>query len=151
MYLKIILFSASTLLLCNCTSTIQSRIDGNPKMFAALTGTQKNAVSNGRILKGMTMDAVYLSWGRPDGIKESTINGKDVEKWRYSSHMPILNQNIIYSNHHYYHHDTYTSQTNQHHIFSAMNSVCHAVWVTTDVTRAVDRPGVFFAWAFESL
>ena len=107
MYLKIILFSASTLLLCNCTSTIQSRIDGNPKMFTALTGTQKNAVSNGRILKGMTMDAVYLSWGRPDGIKESTINGKDVEKWRYSSHMPVLNQNIIYSNHHYYHHDYY--------------------------------------------
>jgi hypothetical protein len=107
MYLKIIIFFASTLLLCNCVSTIQSRIDGNPKMFAALTGTQKNAVSKGTILKGMTMDAVYLSWGRPDGIKESNIDGKDIEKWRYSSHMPVWNQNIIYSNHHYYHHDYY--------------------------------------------
>lgn len=107
MHLKIIFIFISTLFLCNCSSTIQSRIDENPKMFTSLTGSQKNAVSKGMILKGMPMDAVYLAWGKPNGTKEGKINGKNVEKWRYSSHMPILNQNVIYSGHHYYHHDYY--------------------------------------------
>ncbi len=107
MHLKIIFIFILTLFLCNCSSRIQSRIDENPKMFASLTGTQKSAVSKGMILKGMPMDAVYLAWGKPDGTKEGNINGKNVEKWRYSSHMPIWNQNVIYSDHHYYHHDYY--------------------------------------------
>ena len=107
MHLKIIFIFISTLFLCNCSSTIQSRIDENPKMFNSLSGSQKSAVYNGRILKGMPMDAVYLAWGKPDGIKEGNINGKNVEKWRYSSNMPVMNQNIIYGGHHYYHSDYY--------------------------------------------
>ncbi len=105
MHLKIISIFISTLFLCNCSSTIQSRIDENPKMFASLTGSQKSAVSKGMVLKGMPMDAVYLAWGKPDGIKEGNINGKKLEKWRYSSHMPVWTQDVIYSNHHYYDHD----------------------------------------------
>ena len=105
MHLKIIFIFISTLFLSNCSSRIQSRIDENPKMFASLTGTQKSAVSKGMILKGMPMDAVYLAWGKPDGTKEGNINGKKIEKWRYSSHMPVWTQDVIYSNHHYYDHD----------------------------------------------
>ena len=74
-----------TFFLCNCTSTIESRIQENPKLYSALTGKEKKAVSNGLILRGMSQDAVYIAWGRPSGVKEGNSNGIPMEKWRNSS------------------------------------------------------------------
>ena len=91
-----------TLLLRNCSSTVESRISENPKMYSSLSGPQKEAVSKGKLLEGMTKDAVYLSWGRPNGVKEGTINSKVMEKWRYISHIPTMSQNIVFG--HYHHH-----------------------------------------------
>ena len=93
-----------TLFICNCTSTIESRIQNNPQLYSALTGPEKKAVSKGLIIKGMSQDAVYLAWGRPSGIIERNSYGKSIEKWRYSSLMPVVNQNFLYNDYHYYHH-----------------------------------------------
>lgn len=93
-----------TFFLCNCTSTIESRIQEHPTMYSALTGQEKKAVSNGLILRGMSQDAVYLAWGRPSGIKEGNSNGAPMEKWRYSSLMPIMSQRFLYNDYHSYHH-----------------------------------------------
>ena len=93
-----------TLFICNCTSTIESRIQNNPQLYSALTWPEKKAVSKGLIIKGMSQDAVYLAWGRPSGIIERNSSGKSIEKWRYSSLMPVVNQNFLYSDYHYYHH-----------------------------------------------
>ena len=93
-----------TLLICNCNSTIESRIQNNPQLYSALTGPEKKAVSKGLIIKGMSQDAVYLAWGRPSGIIERNSYGKSIEKWRYSSLMPVVNQNFLYNDYHYYHH-----------------------------------------------
>ena len=60
--------------------------------------------SKGLIIKGMSQDAVYLAWGRPSGVIERNSYGKSIEKWRYSSLMPVVNQNFLYNDYHYYHH-----------------------------------------------
>ena len=93
-----------TFFLCNCTSTIESRIQENPKLYSALTGKEKKAVSNGLILRGMSQDAVYIAWGRPSGVKEGNSNGIPMEKWRYSSLMPVMSQRLHYTDYHYYQH-----------------------------------------------
>ena len=62
-----------TLFICNCTSTIESRIENNPQIYSALTGQEKKAVSKGLIIRGMSQDAVYISWGKPSGIMEKTL------------------------------------------------------------------------------
>ena len=94
------------LLLCNCTQTLQDRIDRNPAMYAALSGPQKKAVGQGRLLEGMDQDAVYLSWGRPSAIKEITRDDMHYEKWRYTRHMSVVRQDIHigfnYGHHHGY-------------------------------------------------
>ena len=51
----------------------------------------------------MSQDAVYIAWGRPSGIMEKNSNGKTMEKWRYSSLMPVMHQNFLYNDYHYYH------------------------------------------------
>lgn len=92
-----------TLFICNCTSTIESRIENNPQIYSALTGQEKKAVSKGLIIRGMSQDAVYISWGKPSGIMEKNSNGKTMEKWRYSSLMPVMHQSFLYNDYHYYH------------------------------------------------
>jgi hypothetical protein len=95
---------AACLMLCNCTQTLQDRIDRNPAMYAALSGPQKKAVGQGRLLDGMDQDAVYLSWGRPSAIKDITRDGMNYEKWRYTKHMPIVRQDIHIGFDYGYHH-----------------------------------------------
>lgn len=85
---------AACLMLCNCTQTLQDRIERNPVLYSALSGPQKQAVKQGRLLEGMSQDAVYLSWGRPSAIKDITRGGINYEKWRYTRHMPIVHQDI---------------------------------------------------------
>ena len=89
-----------TLFICNCTSTIESRIENNPQIYSALTGQEKKAVSKGLIIRGMSQDAVYISWGKPSGIMEKNSNGKTMEKWRYSSLMPVMHQSFLYNDYH---------------------------------------------------
>ena len=92
-----------TLFICNCTSTIESRIENNPQLYSALTGQEKKAVSKGLIIRGMSQGAVYIAWGKPSGIMEKNSNGKTLEKWRYSSLMPVMSQSFLYNDYHYYH------------------------------------------------
>lgn len=80
--------------LCNCAQTLQDRIEKNPAIYAALSGAQKEAVGQGRLLEGMNQDAVYISWGQPSGIRDITGDGVAVEKWRYTRHMPVIRQDI---------------------------------------------------------
>jgi outer membrane protein assembly factor BamE (lipoprotein component of BamABCDE complex) len=91
-----LLATCAACLFANCatTSTPQARIERHPELYAGLPAKQKSAVQSGRLLEGMSKDAVYLAWGRPNGIRQGTSSGKSTEKWRYVGHRPVYTNRV---------------------------------------------------------
>lgn len=86
---------AAAVCLSSCAvSNPASRISQQPAVFAALPASQKALVQTGQIAEGMTKDAVYLAWGRPDGVLAGSENGKSTELWRYTRLQPVYRQRI---------------------------------------------------------
>lgn len=56
---------------CATTSTIQSREQERAAAYAAFPPATKKLVNQGRIAVGMTPDAVYIAWGKPDEVLQS--------------------------------------------------------------------------------
>jgi len=74
----------AALLLSQCVSaTPQKRIERNPQLFSQLGNRDRQMVSSGVIREGMSRDAVFLAWGRPDRVTVGTTRGKEVEAWTY--------------------------------------------------------------------
>ncbi len=83
-----------SVLLAGCaTSTVQTRKKERPEVYAGLPVDQKTLVDQGKIMLGMTPEAVYLAWGAPAEVLENetpqghtTIwiyHGQWVEEYRY--------------------------------------------------------------------
>ncbi|MEY4484926.1 MAG: hypothetical protein RL693_2378, partial [Verrucomicrobiota bacterium] len=81
--------SAIALLLVSCTSPIVKRIEHNPQIYAALSDQHKSMVSRGEISEGMTKQAVFIAWGRPDRGSKGSQNGKAYERWSYSGYEAV--------------------------------------------------------------
>lgn len=81
--------SAIALLLASCTSPIVKRIEHNPEIYAALSEPHKAMVARGEISEGMTKQAVFIAWGRPDRGSKGSQNGKAYERWSYSGYEAI--------------------------------------------------------------
>lgn len=48
----------------------------------------------GRIMEGMSPDAVYLALGRPDRVTRGSRDGKPFELWRYTELQPVYHTNF---------------------------------------------------------
>ncbi|MDF1816815.1 MAG: hypothetical protein P1V20_31725 [Verrucomicrobiales bacterium] len=59
----------------------RNRISQSPDKFSKLSKSQKTAVKQGQVCRGMSKDAVCLAWGKPDQVQKS---GKKVV-WIYMS------------------------------------------------------------------
>ncbi len=81
----------------SCASLPEQRINRNPELYGKLSSNDKNLVVQGRLRKGMTQDAVFLAWGRPDRVRSSSRNGKGSESWAYVDHTPVRSYNVGYS------------------------------------------------------
>lgn len=90
------LVSLGALLLSSCvtSSTVESRIAARPEAYLAVPATHRSLIDQGRIKEGMSKDAVYLSWGAPDAVRESSDNGKRSETWLYESYEPVYTQTV---------------------------------------------------------
>ncbi len=87
--------AAAALLLSSCaTATPAGRVAESPAMFQTLTESQKTAVMEGRVVEGMTPDAVYLAWGRPDRVMRGSENGKPFEQWRFTELKPVYHTGL---------------------------------------------------------
>ena len=84
----------SALLFSSCASTVQSRIEKNPKEFDSLTTKHQELVRQGRIDRGMPKSGVFLAWGRPDNVTRGNRDGKEFEAWRYNGYQPIYTHSI---------------------------------------------------------
>lgn len=94
---KIISATAIACIASSCASnTTQTRIQKNPALFANLPANQKQLAQQGRMQKGMTKDAVFFAWGKPDGVTSGNRNNKDFERWVYTRSTPVYS-NGIYS------------------------------------------------------
>lgn len=89
-----LLLATFTLSLVSCTSPIVKRIERNPDIYNALTSHQKELVQQGRVEEGMSKKAVFLAWGRPDGVTKGGKQGSTYEKWSYAGYQPTYANNM---------------------------------------------------------
>src|SRR5882672_2627855 len=66
---RILSLALLALLLAGCaTSNVESRKKERYNAYSELSTEQRAAVDTGQIKVGMTMDAVYIAWGKPHQI-----------------------------------------------------------------------------------
>ena len=87
------------------TSTIETRKQERYSSYASLAPEARALIDKGQIKTGMSMDAVYISWGKPSQIiTEQSANGADVTHWVYHG---TTYRECRYWNYHYYPHGRY--------------------------------------------
>lgn len=69
-------------------------------MFSKLPSRDKDLVSKGNVKEGMSKDAVFLAWGRPDMVKEGSQHGRSSESWAYFGSTPVPASSFSYANPH---------------------------------------------------
>lgn len=74
--------AASAMLLSSC-STVRSRIEENQAGFARLSQNDQALVTQGKIRGGMSQDAVFFAWGRPQQKAVGEVHGVPTETWVY--------------------------------------------------------------------
>ncbi|MDB4568395.1 hypothetical protein N9085_01395 [Akkermansiaceae bacterium] len=84
------LLSGFAILLASCASSSPTtRIQNNPVIFQKVPSSQREMVVSGRIKNGMSKDAVFIAWGKPDSVAEGETEGKRFERWTYTSLSPV--------------------------------------------------------------
>ena len=74
--------AAGTLIFTGCATT-EARISRHPEMYQRLSSRDQALVSQGQIRPGMTMDAVWLAWGKPDQKIPADAGDGHGETWVY--------------------------------------------------------------------
>jgi outer membrane murein-binding lipoprotein Lpp len=73
-------------LLAGC-STVSSRIQDNPGLFASLPPDQQALVKQGKAGVGMDMATVRLALGDPDRVTTRTTAAGETQVWHYASYV----------------------------------------------------------------
>lgn len=92
--LRIGLAVIATSFLVQCSSTPTTRIEKNPQLYSKLNPRDQHLVSHGLIQEGMTRDAVFLAWGRPDAVSYGVNRGRESENWTYEGQRPVRSMNM---------------------------------------------------------
>jgi hypothetical protein len=79
----VLLAAAAALLLASCASPVAKRIERNPDIYNKLSERHKSLVAQGEIEEGMSKQAVFIAWGRPDRAFKGSKSGKPMEQWSY--------------------------------------------------------------------
>jgi len=84
--LLFLLPAVAGLLLASCTSPIAKRIEHNPEIYNSLNARQKQLVQTGQIEEGMSKQAVFIAWGKPNRKTAGSRSGKKTERWSYAGY-----------------------------------------------------------------
>lgn len=80
----LLLLLAAMVLLSGCaTSTIESRKKERYQAYSELTPEQRAALDAGQIQIGLTMDAVYVAWGKPHQVVKAGTAAGEQTTWLY--------------------------------------------------------------------
>jgi len=91
---KFLLPSILCAFVVSCASNPTSRIQKNPDKFASLSPSDQQLVQRGEIDEGMSKDAVFLAYGKPDVVKQTLNNGLKLEEWGYYSLEPVYRHRL---------------------------------------------------------
>ncbi len=94
---------------CQSRSAMEKRVDKNPALFGALSQNEKDLVLRGEITEGMSRDAVFLAWGRPDMVRSGSRDGQGRERWGYFDNAPVHSASIGFGVGNYSHSPFYSS------------------------------------------
>lgn len=86
----------TAVLMSSCASGVEKRIAHNPQIYQALTEGHKRLVSSGQVTEGMSKEAVFLAWGRPDRSSKGSKQGKSFERWSYRGYEPVHSTSFGY-------------------------------------------------------
>lgn len=84
-----LLLASSFVFLGSCATSAtfrMKRIEANPEIYQALSPEDQALVQSGKIREGLDKKAVFLSWGRPDDIRQGSRKGVPYETWHFSTH-----------------------------------------------------------------
>lgn len=87
----LLLLACLVTLLASCASSStlrERRITQNTEIYESLSETDRGLVAEGKIREGMHKQAVFLSWGRPDDIREGSRSNVPYETWLYTANRP---------------------------------------------------------------
>ena len=68
---------------CASTNTVESRKQERYAAYQALSPEMKTAVDQSRVQAGMSMDAVYIAWGKPSQIVSGGNQSGENVTWLY--------------------------------------------------------------------
>jgi hypothetical protein len=75
----------ASVLLAGCTTgSIESRRGERASAYQALSPEMRALVDQGKIKVGMPMDAVYISWGKPDQVMSGESEKGETTTWFYT-------------------------------------------------------------------
>lgn len=58
--------------------------------MASLPPAHREAALQGRLLEGMSPDAVMIAWGRPDAVTGGHAGAAKIEVWRYTTLQSVM-------------------------------------------------------------
>ncbi len=70
---------------CATSSTVQTRKQERYAAYEALTPELKSAVDLGEVRAGMSMDAVYIAWGKPSQVLSGGNQTGETTTWVYQA------------------------------------------------------------------
>ena len=82
-YSPIILLVSLLLAGCAATQTVDSRKQERYAAYQALAPELKAAVDQGQVKSGMSMDAVYIAWGKPSQVVSGGNAAGETTTWIY--------------------------------------------------------------------
>ncbi|MCB1076784.1 MAG: hypothetical protein KDM64_03050 [Verrucomicrobiae bacterium] len=68
---------------CATVTSPENRIAKNPGLYDDLSEKHQDLVREGKVVEGMSNDAVFLAWGRPDELRQGSREGRSLETWVY--------------------------------------------------------------------
>lgn len=93
-FIRLCLAVIAAISFVQCSSTPTTRIEKNPQMYAKLNAKDRHLVTHGLIHEGMTRDAVFLAWGRPDSVSVGVNRGRESESWTYEGQRPVRSMSM---------------------------------------------------------
>jgi len=80
---RVTLLLLAAAFLTGCASTIEDRRKERLAAYSALPPETQSLVDHGQIKVGMSKDAVYIAWGKPDQTLQSESDQDRIETWVY--------------------------------------------------------------------
>lgn len=92
--LRLLASALLAITLMSCASALERRIASNPQIYNSLSTKDQLLVQQGQIREGMTKEAVFLSYGRPDAVSTGKQKGASIEKWIFMASQPVYADNM---------------------------------------------------------